>query len=81
MPFGATTWTCLAATRQNNHERRNASTFLGVAIGLGGAAALTRLIKSQLHGVNAIDPLTFVVVALGLIAVATFAYWLPARRA
>jgi ABC-type antimicrobial peptide transport system permease subunit len=52
-----------------------------VAIGLGGAAALTRLIKSQLHGVNAIDPLTFVVVALGLIAVATFAYWLPARRA
>lgn len=36
-------------------------TLLGVIAGLSGAAAVTRLIKGQLHGISAIDPLTFVV--------------------
>jgi FtsX-like permease family len=56
-------------------------TLLGVIIGLGGAVALTRLIKSQLHEVSAIDPLTFAAVVGGLITITLFACWLPARRA
>jgi len=53
----------------------------GVLIGLIGALALTRLMQGVLYGVEATDPLTFGVVALGLLAVAALASWLPARRA
>jgi len=53
----------------------------GVAIGLLGAAAGTRLISSALYDVPALDPLTFVSVALLLIAVGLLACYLPARRA
>ncbi len=53
----------------------------GVLIGLGGALALTRLMKTLLFGVSATDPLTFAVIALLLTAVALLAALLPARRA
>jgi putative ABC transport system permease protein len=53
----------------------------GVAIGLGGAFALTRALKGLLFGVTATDPLTFIVIPLALIAVALAACWIPARRA
>jgi putative ABC transport system permease protein len=53
----------------------------GVLIGLGGALALTRLMKTLLFGVSAADPLTFAVIALLLTAVALLAALLPARRA
>ena len=55
--------------------------LIGVMIGMGGALAVTRLMRSLLFGVSAIDPLTFVVVALSLTLVALAACWLPARRA
>jgi putative ABC transport system permease protein len=54
---------------------------VGIAIGLSGALALTRLMKSLLFGVSATDPLTFVGLSLLLIVVALAACWIPARRA
>jgi predicted permease len=54
---------------------------LGVAIGFVGALVLTRLMQGVLYGVTPYDPLTFAVVAIGLVAVAAFASWLPALRA
>jgi putative ABC transport system permease protein len=56
-------------------------TLFGVAAGLLGALALTRLIQTLLFDVSATDPLTFAAVALLLGTVAGFACWLPARRA
>lgn len=53
----------------------------GMALGLVGAFALTRLLRSVLFNVSATDPLTFVVIPLLLAGVATLASWLPARRA
>lgn len=54
---------------------------LGLAIGLAGAYALTRLISSLLFGVTAKDPYTFIAVAVLLAGVALLACYLPAWRA
>jgi predicted permease len=54
---------------------------LGVALGLGAAYALTRLMTGLLYGVSAVDPVTFATVALCLSAAVVLASYLPARRA
>ena len=55
--------------------------LIGVVVGLAGALALTRVMSSLLFGVTERDPITFVVVAALLIAVAFIACLIPARRA
>ena len=55
--------------------------FVGIAVGLAGAWALTRVMSSLLFGVTATDPITFVGIALLLAAVACLACYFPARRA
>jgi putative ABC transport system permease protein len=56
-------------------------TLLGGALGIGGAFALTRVMKGLLFGVSATDPTTFVGIALLFVAVALAASYIPARRA
>jgi putative ABC transport system permease protein len=56
-------------------------TCMGVAIGIGAAYGLTRLMTALLYGVSASDPLTFVAVAVLLALVAAAACYVPARRA
>ncbi len=54
---------------------------LGLAFGMAGAATLTRLLRTLLYGVGAIDPATFGSTAALLAAVALFACLIPAIRA
>jgi putative ABC transport system permease protein len=56
-------------------------TFLGIALGLAGAVALTRLMVSLLFDVKPTDPATLIAVALLLAAAALLACYIPARRA
>lgn len=56
-------------------------TLVGVALGVLGALALTRVMKGMLFGVTATDPATFVGVALLFMAVGLIASYIPARRA
>jgi macrolide transport system ATP-binding/permease protein len=56
-------------------------TSIGLAIGLGSALALTRVVSTLLYGVSATDLLTFVAVAIALAGVALGACLIPARRA
>jgi len=53
----------------------------GLAIGLVGSFALTRLMTSLLFGVKPTDSVTFISVAVALVAAALPACYLPARRA
>jgi hypothetical protein len=56
-------------------------TLLGVGVGLAGALTLTRVLASLLYGVTPCDPLTFALVSLLLVAVASVASYVPAHRA
>ncbi len=54
---------------------------IGVAFGLAGAAALTRLMSSFLFDVSAVDPITYCAVSAALLAGAAAASYIPAHRA
>ncbi len=53
----------------------------GLVAGVGLAMASSRLLASQLVEVKPTDVVTYVLVGLGLLAVALLACWIPARRA
>jgi len=55
--------------------------LLAVAIGLGGACALTRYIRSMLYGVNQFDAATFALTSILLSMLVLIASFGPARRA
>jgi len=55
--------------------------LVGVVLGLAGALALTRLLRSELFEVSATDPVTLAGAAAVLVLVAALATWLPAQRA
>jgi len=55
--------------------------LVGVMLGLAGALALTRLLRSELFEVSATDPVTLAGAAAVLVLVAALATWLPAQRA
>jgi putative ABC transport system permease protein len=54
---------------------------IGIAIGLAGAAALTRLLADELYDTSPLDPPVLATVSLIVAAVAALASWIPARRA
>jgi putative ABC transport system permease protein len=58
-----------------------ALTSLGIVIGVGGAAALSRYLEGLLFGVTPLDGPTFVFVVVLFVVVAALASFVPARRA
>jgi predicted permease len=56
-------------------------TAIGIALGIGVAVMLTRVMSAFLFGVGPMDPMTYAAVSGVLAAVALFATYLPARRA
>ena len=55
--------------------------LIGVACGLAGAVALTRVLVSLLFGVSPLDPLTYAMVSLALLVASIMASYLPTLRA
>ena len=56
-------------------------TLLGLALGIAGALAATRLMTALLYQTEPFDPITFASVPVVLAAVALLACYFPARRA
>jgi len=54
---------------------------IGIVLGLGGAFALTRLLKTMLFGIGVTDSLTFAAAPLGMMLVVLIATFVPALRA
>jgi predicted permease len=53
----------------------------GIAVGLAGAFAVTRLLSSELYGVSPVDTFTYSAVAVVMTAVTLLASYIPTRRA
>jgi predicted permease len=61
------------------HSRR--LTLVGIAIGIAGALAVSRLMQQAVFEVSPADPLVYLALSVILLLVAEFASWVPARRA
>ena len=56
-------------------------TGVGLAIGIGGALGVTRLLSQSLYGIKPSDPMTYAAIALLMCGVTVLAAYMPARRA
>jgi putative ABC transport system permease protein len=56
-------------------------TLVGVALGLAGALALSRVMSNYVYGITSTDPVAFALAPLLLTVVALLASYMPARRA
>ena len=56
-------------------------TGIGIVLGLGGAAAVTRYLEGLLFGLTPLDASTFVAASLTFVSIALVASYVPARRA
>jgi hypothetical protein len=54
--------------------------LIGVVVGVFGGTAVSRMLQSQLHGVERFDPWTVAVTCICLVTAGLFATWLPTRR-
>jgi predicted permease len=61
------------------HGRR--LTLVGIALGIGGALAVSRLMQQVLFEVDPAEPLVYLALSVTLLLVTEFASWFPARRA
>ncbi len=61
------------------HGRR--LTLIGIALGVGGGIAVSRLLQQVLFEVDPTDPVIYLAVSVTLLLVAEVASFLPARRA
>jgi len=77
LALGATSWNVLALIVGQGTRLA----LVGVGIGLIGAVAMTRLLRTLLFDVSPLDPTAFGGAAVLLLAVAMLASYLPARRA
>ncbi|MGH9626791.1 MAG: FtsX-like permease family protein, partial [Bryobacteraceae bacterium] len=77
MALGASGWTVLRLVLGRGVKQL----VIGMALGLGAAIAVCRLMARLLFQVSPQDPLTFTVVTLALCAAGLIACWFPARRA
>jgi ABC-type antimicrobial peptide transport system permease subunit len=57
------------------------ATVAGLALGLGGAWGVTRVLQSYLYGIRPTDPLSYAAAAAAILLTALTACYLPARRA
>jgi ABC-type antimicrobial peptide transport system permease subunit len=55
--------------------------LIGVLVGIAGALAMSRLLRTMLFGVTVVDPASYAATTLMLLAVAALACYIPARRA
>jgi predicted permease len=77
MALGARTFDVLSLVIKNGASLA----LIGIALGLGGAYATTRLMKTMVFGITNTDPLTFAIVSLVILIIAVLACYIPARRA
>ncbi len=59
----------------------NRTVIVGLVAGLGGAAALSQLLRRELYGISHLDPVAYLAAPLLFLLVSTIAALLPARRA
>jgi predicted permease len=77
MALGAERWRIVLMVLRQGLELAG----VGVVVGLLGAFALTRVMAALLFGVSATDFVTFALVPLALMAIASLASYVPALRA